>query len=105
MFFLLVSIFVLSACDGATEPTETAITFKTDAISCPGTAAIGITIDGENQGVFSFPPGREWSFPVSPGDHSIKAEGEIPELGFILLERTVTVGDGENFAVVLTCSM
>ena len=88
VFVLLVSTFLLSACIGATEPTETAITFKTDAISCPGTAAIEITIDGENRGVFSFPPGGEWSFPVSPGDHSIKAEGEIPELAFILLDPT-----------------
>ena len=104
VFVLLVSTFFLSACLGATGPTETAITFRTDAISCPATADIEITIDGENQGVFSFPPGGEWSFPVSPGDHSIKAEGEIPELAFILLERTVTVGDGEMFVVVLTCS-
>ena len=104
VLFLLISTFLLSACIGGTEPIETAITFQTDAISCSGTAAIEITIDGENQGVFIFPSGGEWSFPVLAGVHSIKAEGEIPELGLILLERTVTVGDGENFVVVLTCS-
>ncbi len=101
---VLLATFLWSGCSNSTDPNSTAITFKTDPITCADVADIEIIIDGESQGVFRFTPGSEWSFPVSPGDHSVEAIGEVSEGGFISLKRDVTVPENGNFTVLLTCS-
>jgi len=94
---------ILSACSDATGPSST-ITFRTDAISCASIADITITIDGENQGTYRFEPGSEWQFPVAPGDHSVAAQGEALEGGFVNVTRDINVPEGGDFTVLLTCN-
>ncbi len=99
---VLLAGFILAACDDATAP-GTTITFRTDLVSCANDADIEITIDGESQGTFHFAPGSEWQFSVSPGNHTVKAQGETLGGGFVNVEREVTVTAGTDFTVLLSC--
>jgi hypothetical protein len=103
---LITAIFtaaILSACGDATGPSGT-ITFRTDPVSCASIADIEITIDGESQGTYRFEPGAEWLFTVSPGNHSVQAQGQASEGGFVNVTRDVTVPEGGDFTVLLTCN-
>ena len=102
---LITAVFtavILSACGDATGPSST-ITFRTDTISCASIADITITIDGERKGTYRFEPGSEWVFPVAPGDHSVMAQGQASEGGFVNVTRDVTVPEAGDFTVLLTC--
>ena len=99
------AILALAACgEPTTGADQTVITFTTDVVSCSAEVAIEITIDGESQGSFGFAPGTSWSFPVDPGTHSVQATGELAGGGFIAVDRQVTVGDSDEFVVLITCS-
>ena len=101
---VFLSTLMLGACEDAAGPNATTITFRVDEITCSGGAAVEITIDGEIQGSYRFDPGAERTFPVSAGVHNVKAQGEEPGDGFVNLEREVTVPEGEDFTVVLSCT-
>jgi hypothetical protein len=94
---------MLWACDDATGPGST-ITFRTDVVTCASIADIEITIDGESQGTYRFEPGSEWSFMVSPGNHSVEAQGQASGGGFVNVTRDVDVPEGGDFTVLLTCN-
>ena len=97
-------ILALAACNDAAGPNNTTITFKTDPVTCAEVVDFAITIDGENQGIYRFAPGSEWTFSVNAGVHSVRAEGKEPESGFAIVEREVAVPEGENFVILLTCN-
>ena len=96
-------VLAISACQDSSGPDGATITFKTDRVACAYSVDFEITIDGERQGSYRFAPGSEWTFSVSAGTHSIRAQGETPESGFAIIEREVTVSEGGNFTVLLTC--
>ena len=98
------SVLTYSACDNSLGPTGATITFRTDPIACADAADFEITIDGQRQGSYQFAPGSEWVFQVAAGVHSVIAQGETPESGFVLVEREITVPEGENFTLLLSCN-
>jgi hypothetical protein len=100
----VIGMLAILACDDTSGPDSTTITFRTDPVTCANVVDFEITIDGENQGSFRFAPGSEWTFSVESGVHSVKAESNQPESGFAIIERDVTVPDGEDFAILLTCN-
>jgi hypothetical protein len=104
VLLLALSAFVLSGCGDSSGPTQETITFRADPVTCAGVTDVEITIDGENHGTFQFTPGSEWVFPTSAGVHTVKAQGEMLGGGFVNIEREVTVPEGGDFTVVLTCT-
>lgn len=101
---VFLSTLTLGACGDAAGPSATTITFRVDEITCSGGATVEITIDDVIQGSYHFDAGAQRTFPVSAGFHSVRAQGEEPGDGFVNLEREVTVPEGEDFTVVLSCT-
>jgi hypothetical protein len=101
---VVVGMMALSACKDSSGPDGATITFRSDPVTCADAVDFEITIDGQNQGSFQFAPGSEWTFSVGPGVHSVRAEGKNLESGFAIIEREVTVSEGEDFVILLTCN-
>ncbi len=104
LVLVVCGMLALSACEDSSGPDGATITFRTDPVTCADVVDFEITIDGQNQGSFQFAPGSEWTFSVEPGVHSAKAEGKDLESGFLIVDREVTVPDGEDFVILLSCN-
>ena len=97
-----IATLCLAACSDTSGPDGSTITLQSDRVTCSRTTSFEVTIDGVSQGSFQFTPGSEWTFPVTAGEHHVKADGD-EDSGFASVERDVTVPADGNFTVLLTC--
>lgn len=103
----LALLAVCLACGGggdkATAPTQQGtLIFKLDPVTCVGTGAIELFVDGTSQGQYTFSPGTQKGFPVQAGPHTAGAR-EASAGGYVWPTQNVNVPANSTWTTLLVC--
>lgn len=102
---IVLALVFLAACKGAdTAPTTGQVFFKIDGVSCKGSDAIKLFVDGSAVGTETLTAGGVAStgYMVSAGGHLLGAT-EVNSPFFSWPSTHVTVTAGGTFTQLLTC--